>query len=220
MTVQTSGGFGGLTISGSNEKNDYDRDFSAFACATSKTQDIRINGITRSLYPYDFVNSSVLTDFSAYYFADVAENNLAEKQEVEELWKISADNGGMITNNVNRSNSDANDFKNLTVLTYKNKSYTDFEASMTFQQSWQRFGIMFGTDLGEYAYIGTKSADAASKGGVLVYVEAEGGRVGIGAVTGGDGLPSLHGSPPSLQKLCPDSGRITAQNPSQLGTDF
>lgn len=35
-----------------------------------------------------------------------------------------------------------------------------------------------------------------------------------------DGLPSLHGSPPSLQKLCPDLGRITAQNPSQLGTDF
>ena len=33
-----------------------------------------------------------------------------------------------------------------------------------------------------------------------------------------DGLPSLHGSPPSLQKLCPDLGRITAQNLSQLGT--
>lgn len=183
---QTSGGFGGLTISGSNEKNDYDRDFSAFACATSKTQDIRINGITRSLYPYDFVNSSVLTDFSAYYFADVAENNLAEKQEVEELWKISADNGGMLTNNVNRSNSDANDFKNLTVLTYEAREFTDFEATYTFKQSWNRFGIMFGTRPGEYAYTGTASNNIQSKGGVLVYVEAEGARTAVGAVKGGN----------------------------------
>lgn len=120
-------------------------------------------------------------DFNAYYYESVESLYQAEPQAVGDLWCKSDDSEKIRA----VKNAAASDFKNLTVLTYKNKSYTDFEASMTFQQSWQRFGIMFGTDLGEYAYIGTKSADAASKGGVLVYVEAEGGRVGIGAVTGG-----------------------------------
>ena len=141
-------------------------------------------------YSIDFTSlsgvSNLKSRFNSYYYKNVEREYTSSEGDISSQWMLAPTNRLTAT-----SNSASSDYKNLSVLTYKSKSYKNFEATVSFQQSWSRFGIMFGTELGEFAYTGTKASDTSSKGGVLVYAEAEGGRVAIGAVTGGS-QPSFY----------------------------
>lgn len=186
----TTGGFAGLTIRdlGGNEY-DYNRDFNSLYSANTATQHLYINGSNGRQYPYNFNTETVMESFKSFYYPSVESRSIADPSSVSDYFKItnSTSNRLMIKNKITLvdDNGDAiesTDYTNWSVATYTSKQYTDFVATYTFNQSYKRFGLMFGTELGEFAYSGTSVDDIQTNGGVLVYIEAEGTRTAIGAV--------------------------------------
>ena len=131
------------------------------------------------------ISSGISEKYAAYTVEDLSVSSVMTKGSVSELWKKNTQGRLSPT-----QSTEGTDFKNLTVLTDTGRTYTDFEATITFQQSYKRYGIMFGTKDGEFAYTGTKTGDVAPNGGVLVFAEAEGVVVAAGeAVSGKSSRP-------------------------------
>lgn len=186
----TTGGFANLTIRdlGGNEY-DYNRDFNSLYSANSSTTHLYINGGDAKQYPYNFNTETVMESFKSFHYPHVESRTIAEASPVSDYFKItsSTSNRIMIKDKItladdNGSAVEPTDYTNWSVATYTSKQYTDFVATYTFNQSYKRFGLMFGTELGEFAYSGTSVDNIQSNGGVLVYIEAEGTRTAIGAV--------------------------------------
>ena len=144
------------------------------------------NVISTGFSTFDISNQEA-KKYKAYQVSDLSESPTMESGAIDTLWKKNAQGYLCPT-----KSDEGTDYKSLIALTQAGQTYTDFEATITFQQSWKRLGIMFGTKLDEFAYTGSSSADLRSNGGVLVYVEAEGGRVAAGAVTGGKSNPEFY----------------------------
>lgn len=186
----TTGGFASLMIRdlGGNEY-DYNRDFNSLYSANTGTQHLYINGSSGRQYPYNFNTETVMESFKSFYYPSVESRNIGVSSPVSDYFKItsSTSNRLMIKNKIELVNGngaaiESTDYTNWSVATYTSKQYTDFVATYTFNQSYKRFGLMFGTELGEFAYSGTTVDNIQSNGGVLVYIEAEGTRTAIGAV--------------------------------------
>ena len=186
----TTGGFASLSIRdlGGNEY-DYNRDFNSLYSANSSTTHLYINGGDAKQYPYNFNTETVMESFKSFHYPHVESRTIAEASPVSDYFKItsSTSNRIMIKDKItladdNGSAVEPTDYTNWSVATYTSKQYTDFVATYTFNQSYKRFGLMFGTELGEFAYSGTSVDNIQSNGGVLVYIEAEGTRTAIGAV--------------------------------------
>ena len=128
---------------------------------------------------------SFKSDFDAYKIASTATSAVMTSGDIKDIWTV--DTAKKLARN---SNAEGSDFSDLSVLTYNKGIYENFEATITFQQSNKRYGIMFGTKDGEFAYTGTKAADVVPNGGVLVYAEAGGVVVAAGeAVSGNSSRP-------------------------------
>ena len=186
----TSGGFANFAVKdlGGNEY-DYNRDFNSLSSSNSSTNHLYINGSTGRQYPYNYNTETVMESFKSFYYPNVENINISEPSCLSDYFKITSSTSDrlMIKNKIeltdeNGESVESTDYTNWSVATYSADQYTDFVATYTFNQSYKRFGLMFGTELGEFAYKGTSADNIESNGGVLVYIEAEGTRTAIGAV--------------------------------------
>ncbi len=110
----------------------------------------------------------VAEQFDAYYLADASVTNVMESVDVKEHWGINGQ--GFISA---AKDSTGNETRNVDVLTWKEKPYTDFEMTFTYQQTWHRVGVLLGTEKGVYPL--SKSGDSTiAEGGVMFFLEAEG----------------------------------------------
>ncbi len=115
-------------------------------------------------------------DFEAYTLDDIA--NPMQVAKISDVFQIT---GGRMRSNLTTSGTETTDFG---ILTLKTKEYQNFELELRYEQGWKRYGVMFGTKLGEFAYGGTDNAIRGKDGGVFVYTEAEGYRSARGSLTG------------------------------------
>lgn len=110
---------------------------------------------------------AVAEQFDAYYLADASQDHNMASVDVKDNWAM---NGEFI---VAKKTTTGSDTKNVDVLTYKSQPYTDFEMSFTYQQTWQRIGVLLGAEKGVYPI--SQSGDITiAEGGVMFYLEAEG----------------------------------------------
>lgn len=107
--------------------------------------------------------------FDAYYLTNAEESSKLEKVELKDRWWLNQQ--GYLSRTESASGYSVMD--DVDVLTYTKQKFTDFELTYTYQQNWNRLGVLIGEDLGEYplSYVdGKLSADR----GVVYFVEAEG----------------------------------------------
>ena len=125
-----------------------------------------------SVYTQSFSDISSLdelTDFTAYSLATVKDT--AKQVDISEAFRLAKGRMQAIS-----PKNGENDRTNWSILTLNNKTYKNFEMTVHYEQSrMQRYAVMFGTELGEFAYseIGSR---LSSNGGTLVFTEAEGYR--------------------------------------------
>ena len=150
------------------------------------------NGMTSEVSEFhtDFTSLNMLSqldgDFDAYYYETVENDTFGEAEELDTRWRLQ--NNRLTI----KTPSDGSYFKNMAALTYTKHSYKNFQATYTFSQSSQVFGIMLGTAPGEFAYTGTTTwtselpyGDIASHGGIVVIIDSEGKIRILGAVENG-----------------------------------
>ncbi len=114
--------------------------------------------------------NKVEEQFDAYYLADASET--MEMVNLKEHWLVNS--RGFTSAKKDTTGQDtSNETKNVDVLTWKEKAYTDFELTYTFQQAYDRIGIIFGTKAGQFPLKRTEQGLEAA-GGVMFYLEAEG----------------------------------------------
>ena len=77
---------------------------------------------------------------------------------------------GRLKSNLSKNGTDSS---GIAILTLKNKRYENFELTLSYEQDWLRYGVMFGTELGDYAF-NSKNNRIIGNGGVVAYTEAEG----------------------------------------------
>ncbi len=149
-TGNNSGGFGSFSAYESAEPQDDDG--KTFAQSFSSVASL-----------------SALKDFTAYTLGS-AENAPVET-DISEAFALK--NGKLRSN---RENSGKDDRTEFSILTYVGKRYRNFEVVLNFEQHRMlRYGIMFGTEPGEFAYT-IKGTRLQGNGGAFVYTEAEGYR--------------------------------------------
>lgn len=108
--------------------------------------------------------------FDAYYLTDLKESNVLQKVDLKEHWWLN--NGGFIT----RTETCEGKYSvtdDVEILTYTKQQYTDFELTYTYQQNWQRLGVIIGGELGKYP-LSYKDGTLTADNGALVFLEAEG----------------------------------------------
>lgn len=120
-------------------------------------------------------NLSELTDdFAVYTLDDIA--NKMEEAAIADVFKIER---GRLQSNLPVSGSDSSNFG---ILTLKTQEYKNFELELKYEQGYVRYGVMFGTKMGEFAFDGTGNAIRGKDGGLFVYTEAEGYRSARGSL--------------------------------------
>ena len=119
---------------------------------------------------FNTINSlDELTDFIAYRLDSV--ESTPQEVEISDLFRLT---GGRLQS-LSAANGEK-DRTNFSILTLKNKEYKNFELTLKYEQArMQRYGIMFGTELGEFAY-SLSNSRLSGNGGAYVYTEAEGYR--------------------------------------------
>lgn len=110
-----------------------------------------------------------LGDFKAYTLASIE-----EKPKESNIGNVFRLNAGRMCSNAS-VNGTYNDDINFGILTLTKKRYENFELTLKYQQNSLRYGVMFGTEEGEFAY-SRKGASLRGNGGVFVYTEMEGYR--------------------------------------------
>ena len=76
------------------------------------------------------------------------------------------------------------EYKDVDVLTYKKQKYTDFQVEFEVQQTFNRTGIIIGTEKGEFPIVSDNGILKAN-GGIMLFVEAEGVPNAMGDFTNG-----------------------------------
>lgn len=109
--------------------------------------------------------------FEAYYLADIKTSNKMEKVVLDEHWYLN--DGGFVTRVKGHSGSTTIE-EDLEVLTYKEKKFKDFELSFNYQQTYDRLGVIIGTDRGEFPLFYNTDEKLEVDKGVIYYTEAEG----------------------------------------------
>ncbi len=107
--------------------------------------------------------------FDAYHLEDASVSNKLNKVNLEEHWWLGNDGFIARTNEVYSSSLT----EDVDILTYTKQKYTDFELTYSYRQSWQRLGIMLGTELGEYPLSINNKKLQTGKGSIF-FMEAEG----------------------------------------------
>lgn len=107
--------------------------------------------------------------FDAYYLENAEESTELEAVELKEHWYIN--NGGYLSRNT--SANGIQEFSDIELLTYSAREFTDFELTYTYQQSYQRLGIVIGGD-GKTYPLTRVNGTTTGTGGSIFYVEAEG----------------------------------------------
>lgn len=164
VTEDYQGGFVSLYSNGNN-----DGGFGAFSAE-------EIQGATEieGVYKQSFNTISSLDELKddfATYTLDSAENQPTEAGDISELFVLK---GGRLLSN--RPAAGSNDRTEFSLLTLTKKQYTNFELVLKYEQNrMQRYGVMFGTEKGEFAYT-QKGNRLEGNGGVFAYTEAEGYR--------------------------------------------
>lgn len=113
--------------------------------------------------------SQVASEFDAYYLADAEKSTKLEMVDIKEHWWINK--GGYLSRITGASG--IKETSDVEILTYKKQQFKDFELTYTYQQTYQRIGIMIGGDLKNYP-IYFKDGKLAADKGALFFVEAEG----------------------------------------------
>lgn len=108
--------------------------------------------------------------FDAYYLDNVKESSKLEKVKLKEKWWLNK--GGSLTRVKGGTAIDVNG--NMDILTYKKQKFTDFELTYTYQQTYQRTGILIGGDLGEYTLSCDENGKLQADKGAVIYIEAQG----------------------------------------------
>lgn len=136
---------------------------------------------SNDVYETDFNNYVNLTDlnedYDAYTLGEVGENTV--EVNVEDAF-VSADKG--LRRNAKKVGTDTSGFS---ILTLTKQQYKNFEAELTYGQSWERYGIMFGGEPGEFVLNLQNDLIKATNGVAFAYTEAEGYRNIKGALTAG-----------------------------------
>ena len=114
-------------------------------------------------------------DFDAYVINKLDDGATAAK--VEEAFVVA---GQGIRRNSSKVSDDPDGFN---ILTYTGQQYKNFEAELVYGQSWQRYGLMFGGELGEFALNKQNGLVKATNGVAFAFTEAEGYRNVRGALT-------------------------------------
>ena len=122
----------------------------------------------------DINMDKIAEQFDAYYLADASVTSDMVSADVKERWTMN-DKGFIATKKQEGSVKESNETKDVEVLTLKEKRYTDFELTYTFQQSERRMGIIFGAEKGQFPIKKTEQGLEAA-GGVMFYLSAEGSR--------------------------------------------
>lgn len=113
--------------------------------------------------------NQVAKEFDAYYLEDASVSTELKKVDIKEHWWIN--NGGFLSRN--NGASGIKETSDIELLTYAKRKFTDFELTYTYQQTYQRLGIVIGGDLKNYPLSVNNGKITANKGSVF-YVEAEG----------------------------------------------
>ena len=108
--------------------------------------------------------------FDAYYLKDAKESSKLEKVDVKKHWWLN-DRGFL--SRTTSSKSDYSVVNDVEVLTYTKQKFTDFEMTYTYEQNYNRLGVLIGGDLGEYPISYVDGKITVDKG-ALVFIEAEG----------------------------------------------
>ena len=136
------------------------------------------------VYEIDFNNftdaKGLEKDYDAFVIGALEEG--AKEAKVEEAF-VTADKG--IRRNSSKVSTDPDGFN---ILTYTEQQYKNFEAELVYGQSWERYGLMFGGELGEFALNKQNGLVKATNGVAFAFTEAEGYRNVRGALTAG--MPS------------------------------
>ncbi len=111
--------------------------------------------------------------FDCFYLKDLRISDIAINKPINECWRI---NERRHLSKVIDAVDCLQDFGNFAILTLKKRSFTNFKIILEYEQSWVRYGISFGTEIGQFPYILNQYGLCKSKKGSLAYIEAEGYR--------------------------------------------
>ena len=109
--------------------------------------------------------------FDAYYLKDAKETSKLEKVNLKDRWWLS--DGGFVSKTEDYVGDQYTVTADVDVLTYTKQKFTDFEMTYTYQQNWQRLGVIIGEELGQYP-LAYKNDKLKVNQGVLYYLEAQG----------------------------------------------
>lgn len=107
--------------------------------------------------------------FDAYYLTDAKESSKLEKVELKDRWWLNQQ--GYLSRTESASGYSVTD--DIDVLTYAKQKFTDFELTFTYQQNWNRMGVLIGEELGEYP-LSYENGKISADRGVVYFAEAEG----------------------------------------------
>ena len=137
-----------------------------------------INGVAPvdGIYSQSFSTMESLDELTAdfnVYTLDSAKNKpkKVDADKVDDLLVLTA---GKLKSNRDKD-GDWNDRTNMTIMTLKDKEYKNFELTLKYEQGAKRYGVMFGTEDGEFAYT-QKGDKLQANSGAYVYTESEGYR--------------------------------------------
>ena len=162
VTDDYKGGVVSLYSNGSN-----DGGFGSFTAVELPATTTESTAYTQSFNTIDSLDE--LKDFKAYTLDSV--ENKPEKADIKDIFLLK--NGKLQANSAANGSKDRTNFS---ILTLDKKEYKNFELTLKYEQArMQRYGVMFGTELGEFAY-SQKGSRLTGNSGAYVYTEAEGYR--------------------------------------------
>ena len=111
--------------------------------------------------------------FDSYYFENLEVSNTATAIPIADFWEINRHHHLSLNTAPIPCEKD---FGNFAVLTFKARQFKDFTVTLEYQQSWERYGISFGTDSKQFPYTINSLHLCKPNRGSRAYVEAEGYR--------------------------------------------
>ena len=124
---------------------------------------VSTEGSTTKIRFNDYPDTS---QFSAWYLEELDQTGKLEEVDFYDYWMM-ADGKLCRKTSMMRANED----KDVAVLTYTGKKYTDFIATFEYQQTWGRLMFLFGTENGSYPLYAKDGKK--ENGGVLLYPECD-----------------------------------------------
>lgn len=168
VTEDYQGGLVSLYSTGNNSGG-----FGSFAATELQDATTTTTAYTQSFNTLKGLNE--LKDFKAYTLDSV--ENEPKEANIEDIFRL---NNGKLQ--ATSAKDGKNDRTNFSILTLFKQEYKNFELTLKYEQArMQRYGVMFGTELGEFAY-SQKGSRLVGNNGAYVYTEAEGYRDVRGAL--------------------------------------